>query len=110
MGFGMRRTALASGTALLLCLGTVGTAIADEELPSPAAGDLEQAVTTDDVAVQDGDDINDRPGWEDGEATGVVSPHYCDGPQTWIEITSKKNITYRRGGTARSTRMALAAP
>lgn len=91
MGFGMRRTALASGTALLLCLGTVGTAIADEELPSPAAGDLEQAVTTDDVAVQDGDDINDRPGWEDGDATGVVSPHYCDGPQTWIEITSKKN-------------------
>ncbi|MFJ3643926.1 hypothetical protein ACIPRD_29875 [Streptomyces sp. NPDC090108] len=59
----MRRTALASGTALLLCLGTTGTAVADEELPSPAAGDLEQAVTTDDVAAQDGGDINDRPGW-----------------------------------------------
>ncbi|MET7601044.1 hypothetical protein [Streptomyces avermitilis] len=91
MTLGMRRTAIASGTALLLCLGTVDTAIADEEPPTSSASDTEQPVATDDVADQDGVDINDRADWEDGEATSVVNPHYCDGPQTWIEITSKKN-------------------
>ncbi|MFF4398418.1 hypothetical protein [Streptomyces sp. NPDC001480] len=90
MTLGMRRTAIASGAALLLCLGTMGTAIADEELPTSSASDTEQPVATDDVADQDGADINDRADWEDGEATSVVNPHYCDGPQTWIEITSKK--------------------
>ncbi|MFI9424788.1 hypothetical protein ACIG54_14645 [Streptomyces achromogenes] len=91
MNRGMRRTAMASGTALLLCLGTVGTAIADEELPAPAADASERPVSTDDIATQGEIDINDRTGWENGEVTSVVTPQYCDGPQTWIEITSKKN-------------------
>ncbi|MEU3957390.1 hypothetical protein AB0F45_34690 [Streptomyces achromogenes] len=91
MNLGMRRTAMASGTALLLCLGTVGTAIADGELPAPAADASERPVSTDDIAAQDEIDINDRTGWENGEVTSVVTPQYCDGPQTWIEITSKKN-------------------
>ncbi|MEV6810479.1 hypothetical protein [Streptomyces sp. NPDC051129] len=91
MSLGIRRTAIVSGTALLLCLGTVGTALADEELPSPGAIDTEQPVSTGDEAAQDDVDINDRADWEDGEVTSVVNPQYCDGPQTWIEITSKKN-------------------
>lgn len=41
MSLGIRRTAIASGTALLLCLGTVGTAVADEEVPTPSASDSE---------------------------------------------------------------------
>lgn len=91
MSLGIRRTAIASGTALLLCLGTVGTAIADEEVPTSAASDSEQPVSMDDSAAQEDTDINDRADWEDGEVTDVVNPRYCDGPQTWIEITSKKN-------------------
>jgi hypothetical protein len=91
MSPGIRRTAIASGTALLLCLGTVGTAVADEEVPAPAASDSEQPVATDDEAAQEDTDINDRADWEDGESTTVVNPQYCVGPQTWIEITSKKS-------------------
>ncbi|MGW4301631.1 hypothetical protein ACWEHT_17910 [Streptomyces sp. NPDC004646] len=95
MSFGMGRTAVASGTALLICLGTIGTAAADEEPPAPTAPGPEQAVETGDGVAQDDTDINDRADWESDEPGGVVNPRYCDGPQTWIEITSKKN--YQRG-------------
>jgi hypothetical protein len=91
MSAGIRRTAIASGPALLLRLGTVGTVIADEEVPASAASDSEQSVSTDDATVQEDIDLDDRADWEDGEATDVVNPQYCDGPQTWIETTSKKN-------------------
>jgi hypothetical protein len=86
MSPGIRRTAIASGTALLLCLGTVGTAVADEEVPAPAASDSEQPVATDDEAAQEDTDLDDRADWEYGEVTTVVNPQYCAGPQTWIEI------------------------
>ncbi|MGW4494256.1 hypothetical protein [Streptomyces sp. NPDC004376] len=91
MSFGMGRTAVASGTALLICLGTIGTAAADEEPPAPTASGPEQTVETGDGVAQDDTDINDRADWESDEPGGVVNPRYCDGPQTWIEITSKKN-------------------
>ncbi|WP_406173418.1 hypothetical protein [Streptomyces sp. NBC_00996] len=89
MGIGMRRTAIASSSALLLCLGAVGTASADQEVPASSISGPDQAA--DAIAAENTVEVNDRDTWEDGDETTVVRPRICDGPQTWIEITSKKN-------------------
>ncbi|MEU5531902.1 hypothetical protein [Streptomyces sp. NPDC020362] len=89
MGIGMRRAAVASSAVLLLCFGAVGTATADQDVSTPSANGPDQAV--DAIGAQDTVEINDREGWEEDEPTTVVQPRYCDGPQTWFEITSKKN-------------------
>ncbi|WP_256640593.1 hypothetical protein [Streptomyces murinus] len=91
MGIGMRRAAITSSTALLLCFAAVGTATADQQPPIPGASDSEQAAATDSISADATTDINDRTGWDDDEATAVVQPQYCAGPQTWIDITSKTN-------------------
>jgi hypothetical protein len=91
MGIGMRRTAIASGTGLLLCFGAIGTAAADQDVPESSASGPDQAAGADSIPAEGTVDINDRDDWEDGDATSVIRPQICDGPQTWIEITKKKN-------------------
>jgi hypothetical protein len=82
MGIGSRLAATGAATAaLLLSIGTAGIANAAE-------------VPADDTAVSADQttDINDRQGWEDDTDQPVIekSPYRCDGPQTWINITSKR--------------------
>ncbi|MGW7042399.1 hypothetical protein ACWGDT_06710 [Streptomyces avermitilis] len=91
MGTGIRRTAIASTTALLLCLGAIGTASADQDAPESSANGSDQAVDGDFIAAQDTVEINDRDSWDEGDAESVIRPSICSGPQTWIEIASKKN-------------------
>ncbi|MET8131560.1 hypothetical protein ABZV24_06245 [Streptomyces sp. NPDC005251] len=89
MGIGMRRAAIVSSTALLLCFGTIGTAAADQDVPKSSASGPDQASGADPIPAEDTVDINDRDDWEDGDAVSVIRPQICDGPQTWIEITKK---------------------
>ncbi|MFI9769344.1 hypothetical protein ACIHJG_21105 [Streptomyces sp. NPDC052415] len=83
MGIGTRRALTSAATAALLaCIGTLGTAAADE-------------VPADDTAVSDDQttDINDRQGWEDetDQPIDERETRRCTGPDTWYEFTSKKN-------------------
>ncbi|WP_327345222.1 hypothetical protein [Streptomyces europaeiscabiei] len=91
MGIGMRRTAIASTTALLLCLGTMGTASADQDAPEPSANGSDQAAGADVVDAADTVEINDRDGWEDDVTEAIPTPFICSGPETWIETKNKKN-------------------
>lgn len=91
MGIGMRRTAIASTTALLLCLGTTGTASADQDTPESSANGSDQAAGADVVDAADTVEINDRDGWEDDVTEAIPVPFICSGPETWIEIKKKKN-------------------
>ncbi|WP_240496285.1 hypothetical protein [Streptomyces torulosus] len=91
MSIGMRRAAIAPATALLLCLGTVGTASADQDAPVSFTSGSDQAVDEDIVGEADTVEINEREGWEDVEAEDVTQPPICSGPETWIEIKKKKN-------------------
>ncbi|MFB7758355.1 hypothetical protein ACFC18_53785, partial [Streptomyces sp. NPDC056121] len=82
MGIGSRHALTSVATAaLLLCFGTVGTAVA-EEVPSD-----DTAVSADQTT-----DINDRQGWEDDSDQPINErePRRCDGPQTWYEFSSKR--------------------
>lgn len=53
MGVRMHRTAIASSTALLLCLGAVGTANADQGVSAPSAGGADQTASADSNAADD---------------------------------------------------------
>ncbi|MFI1704811.1 hypothetical protein [Streptomyces griseoruber] len=82
MGISTRRASTSAAiAALFLCFGTVGTASA-AEVPTDEAA----------VAADQTTDINDRPGWEDEteQPTSTKVPSRCDGPSTWVSITSKK--------------------
>lgn len=82
MGIGSRRASTgAAALAVLLCLASAGTAVA-EEAPRDAS-----AVSADGTT-----DINDRQAWDDqaDQPLKETGPSFCAGPQTWYEITSKK--------------------
>ncbi|MEU1593094.1 hypothetical protein ABZ468_09545 [Streptomyces sp. NPDC005708] len=82
MGISSRRAVTGVATAaLLLCFGNVGTAVAAEVPADDTA-----------VAADQTQEINDRLGWEDDTEQPVhqIDPYRCDGPSTWISITSKK--------------------
>ncbi|WDF39452.1 MULTISPECIES: hypothetical protein [unclassified Streptomyces] len=53
MGIRMRRTAIASSTALLLCLGAVGTANADQGVSASPASGADQAASADSNTAED---------------------------------------------------------
>ncbi|MET7827723.1 hypothetical protein ACGFSG_23465 [Streptomyces sp. NPDC048512] len=91
MGTGIRRTAIASSTALLFCFGAVQSATADQDAPESSTSGPDQAAgATDSIAAEDTVDINDRDDWDQDDSTSLVNPHLCAGPQTWIEFSKKK--------------------
>ncbi|WP_158697810.1 hypothetical protein [Streptomyces prunicolor] len=89
MGIGKWRASTGAAiAAVLLCFGSMGTAVA-EELPSDGAA------VTDDTAISADQttDVNDRQGWEDDadQPLSVDAPSVCDQPSTWYSITSNKS-------------------
>ncbi|MFF0205987.1 hypothetical protein [Streptomyces sp. NPDC005017] len=82
MGIGTRHVSTSAATALLLLFPTLGTAAIAAEAPveDPAAPESQTA------------ELNDLD-WEDGIEYPVDDREVrrCDGPSTWIKITSKKS-------------------
>ncbi|WP_233518058.1 hypothetical protein [Streptomyces corynorhini] len=81
-----RKVVIASAASMLLCIGMTGTAVAE----SSQSGKTADATSPDPVVNEDAD-INDPADYIEGVETPVSekSPTRCDGPQTWISITSK---------------------
>ncbi|MEW1723696.1 hypothetical protein [Streptomyces sp. NPDC093109] len=81
-----KKVVIASTASLLLCAGMTGSAVA-EVTPSERTEDAASSAS----AVTEDTDINDPADYVEGVETPVSerSPSRCDGPQTWISITSK---------------------
>ncbi|MEV6739379.1 hypothetical protein AB0N14_21585 [Streptomyces sp. NPDC051104] len=88
-GIDVRHAAIAAGAALLLCFGIAGTAVADGEAPSSTVGSSVQDQDSSAMVVET-TEIDDRVDHEDGKEVAIVEPKRCDGPSTWVSITSKQ--------------------
>ncbi|MFJ9350269.1 hypothetical protein [Streptomyces sp. NPDC101237] len=88
MGISSRRAVTGAATALLLCLVTGGTAVAEE---APSGSTTSDSAASDNTAISADQttDVNDRQGWEDTTDRPVEekTPTMCDRPETWYTLS-----------------------